>query len=237
MKTNINFKYLTIFTIVLLSSCNKEESTKVPPLINFYENKILNSTISKVPKIKSMKSIDQQNDIVKSLMLNYPKIINFNSSENNNYTKIEFENKPNLLGLHISIQKKNNQSSDLFYVIDTSKNITFGVIRNILNIEDDDSITNQISFLDFDGNKITNNYIKNGSFTKMSSNLDYNLNKNLTKSNGSFKWNCTNAQFNAIYQEAKNRCESNWICDLGCSFSICSISYVAYAIDQCTTYL
>jgi hypothetical protein len=237
MKTNKNFNYLTLFIIVLLSSCNKGESTKVQPSINLYQYKILNSTLSKVPKIKSMKSINQQNDIVKSLMLNYPKIINFNSSEIANYTKIEFENKPNLLGLQISIKINNNQSSDLFYVIDTSKNVNFGVIRNILNIEDNDSITNQITFLDFDGNKITNNYIQNASFANMSPNLDYNLNKNSTKVNGSFKWNCTNAQFNAIYQEAKNRCESNWICDLGCSFSICSISYVAYAIDQCTTYL
>jgi hypothetical protein len=45
--------------------------------------------------------------------------------------------------------------------------------------------------------------------------------------------NCTRAQFNAAYQQAKFNCESDFVCDLACSFNPCAISYIASAMIHC----
>jgi len=44
---------------------------------------------------------------------------------------------------------------------------------------------------------------------------------------------CTYGQFNAIYQKAKADCESDFMCDLACSFNPCRIVYIASAMHSC----
>ena len=36
------------------------------------------------------------------------------------------------------------------------------------------------------------------------------------------------------YQEAKNKCSDDWLCDFACTFNPCAISYVAYAVGRCS---
>lgn len=55
----------------------------------------------------------------------------------------------------------------------------------------------------------------------------------LKNENAKLTWTCTEEQFNYLYQSAKNECESDWQCDLACSFNPCAVAYVAYAVSKC----
>jgi len=46
--------------------------------------------------------------------------------------------------------------------------------------------------------------------------------------------NCTKAQFDNFYKEAKKACEEDTFCDFACSFNPCAISYLAFAVGKCT---
>ncbi|NBB31959.1 hypothetical protein [Cellulophaga sp. BC115SP] len=47
-------------------------------------------------------------------------------------------------------------------------------------------------------------------------------------------WQCTSEDFNCEYQNAKNTCESDALCDFACSFNPCAVTYVAAAVIACT---
>lgn len=226
---NVNIlKRIFIYSCIFFQfSCKKEN---IKPIDTAMNNSILNSKLENVPKIKSIQEIDFNNSLVKQFLQKNKDLINAEEIQNAYFSKILFLDKDELSGLQIHYLTNKNYEKDIFFVINNKSKFSAEIIREKF-IENDNLNNFIIKFKEINGNVIINDIIENGKAKQDISlkNKDY-----LIKSNMTPIWHCSLSMFNMIYQEAKKRCEENVICDFGCSFSNCSLAYLAYAIDKCT---
>lgn len=225
---SINFKRIFICACFFIQlSCNKKdiEYTNQSKNIN-----ITNSIMDKIPKIKSIMEIEINDPLVGKFLQKNNTLINHKEIQSANFYKILFLDKKELSGLQIHYINNKNYEKDIFFVINNKSNMSEELIREKY-IENENVKNFIIKFKEINGNVIINDIIENG---KVRQNISKENNDYLIKSNMIPIWHCSFTMFNMIYQEAKKRCEENVICDFGCSFSNCSIAYLAYAIDKCT---
>lgn len=224
---------LFLFFLFVLNACKKEH--EVP---NFPDaNLSIKSLDKKIPIVESTKMVTAEDAQVQDLLHSSIMPETGLSHENAIFYKIKFKGLTALLGIHIVLQHTDSLSKDLFYVVDLNTKTDLAVVREKIGFNK----TNygQIIFKEPNGREYANNYFYNQKIiTDSVSNLENSQNsigltsqKNI-KSN--LAWSCTSAQFNSYYQEAKNTCENDLLCDFACNFNPCAISYVAYAVGRCS---
>jgi hypothetical protein len=227
MKSNISFLFTFYLFVLFQISCKKDqlEIIDLNPKTNFINSKLLN-----VPQIKSIEDITYKDSIVELFLTRNREKINIETLKKAHFSKVLFLNKREITGLVIHYFKDTHYEKEILFVINYKSNISFEIIREIYTDKLNPNISS-IQFKEINGNLITNDQLEFGRVIK---NKSISNNDFLIKSSMVPIWHCTAAMFNMIYQEAKKKCEENAICDFACSFSNCSISYLAYAIDKCT---
>lgn len=225
MNLNI-FRSIFICSCIFIQfSCKKENIKSIDTATNTI---ILSSKMENVPKIKSIQEIDFNNSLVKHFLQKNKDLINTEEIQNAYFSKILFIGKEELVGLQIHYLNIKYYEKDIFFVINIKTNNSVELLREKFPYKGNEN-NSILQFKEINGNIIINDKIENGKAISELKNKDY-----LIKSNMVPIWHCTATMFNMIYQEAKKKCEENAICDFACSFSNCSISYLAYAIDKCT---
>lgn len=218
---------LCVFTFI---SC--EKTTPI--------NRISNTTIEKskyeyLPEIersivisKNDKLLTEFVSIVKNsnLTIDYSSVI---------FHKITFKGFPSLIGVYVKGLEYGLISKDIFYVSDTLSKI------NLLIEREKSGFTNNnngyISLRNLNKDLLFNDQIVNNKFSNQIGLNTFTLNTSLLKSKNiksNREWICTEERFNAFYQEAKSRCEDDWLCDVACSINPCFIAYLAFAVGKCS---
>ncbi|MCX6211635.1 MAG: hypothetical protein NT104_03620 [Bacteroidetes bacterium] len=224
---------LCLFFLFVLNACKKEH--EVP---NFTDaNLSIKSLDKKIPVVESTKMVTAGDPQVQDL-LNSNNILETGLSlENVIFYKIKFKGLSSLAGIHIVLQHTDSLSKDLFYVVDLNTKTDLAVVREKIGFNK----TNygRIIFKEPNGREYANNYFNNQKIiADPLANIENSLNKfavtNQKNIKSNLAWSCTSAQFNSYYQEAKNTCENDWLCDFACNFNPCAISYVAYAVGRCS---
>ena len=224
---------LFVTCMLLMQACQKDH---LKPF-NSNEDYGVKSINKDVPIVESSELVDSNDNQVKSF-LHSETIINGNFNFHKAaYYKIKFKGLSTYSGIHIKFQDIDSSSKDLFHVVESEKNTQLTVIREKVGFRNQN--IGRIIFKDINGKELSNDYFdhqkiiqsKSSAFENSLSFLDSNHQFRI-KSN--VIWNCTSTQFNAYYQEAKNSCAEDWLCDFACTFNPCAISYVAYAVGRCS---
>ncbi len=233
MKISSMVTPLFVSCMLFVQACQKEPLK--PAISN--EDYGVQSMNKDIPIVESSELVDANDLQVKSL-LHSEAILNGNFDFNNaEYYKIKFKGLTSYSGIHIKFQDIDSSSKDLFYVIESVNNTQLTVVREKIGFRGKN--IGRIIFKDINGREFSNDYFdhqkiiksKSGSLDNTLSFLDSNK---LFRIKSNVIWNCTTAQFNAYYQEAKNSCSEDWLCDFACTFNPCAISYVAYAVGRCS---
>jgi hypothetical protein len=224
---------LFVTCMFLMQACQKDHLKPT----NSNEDYGAKSMNKEIPIVESSELVDTNDNQVKSF-LNSEAILNggFNF-KNALFFKIKFKGLDTYSGIHIKFSDIDSTSIDLFHVEESGKNTQLTVIREKVGFKSQN--IGRIIFKDINGKEYSNDYFdhqkiiqsKSVLFKKqpvyLDSSLQYRLKSNVT-------WSCTSAQFNSYYQEAKNNCAEDWLCDFACTFNPCAISYVAYAVGRCS---
>jgi hypothetical protein len=219
---------LTILSIVSIS-CNKNEFEDIPTS---------DSKIEKV-SVKEIKLVNTQ----------FKNFDNFLKSESYkivkaNITDLKIEsvqavsfNEKSIFGFIIKIDDSNGYSRDLMAIYNEDEPEEFTTMLRESSIKNiDEKINGDVIWRTATYDKLNEITITNN---KVSHFKLYTPDKPFSSKNARFaatqscKWTCTNAQFNAAYQKAKDDCEKDWYCDAMCTFNPCVIAYLAVATDQC----
>ena len=229
MKKTLKILSLTLFVFTFIS-CEKDTQ------INSAENiTIEKSKFEYLPEIEGSKIVAKNDKQIAELIL---LIKNSNINIDNSsaiFYKITFKGFPTLIGVYVKGLEYSLITKDIFYVIDT-------VSKNNLLIEREksdftDNNNGYISIRNLNKDLLFNDQIVNNKF---SNKINLNtltqgtlaLNSKNIKSNR--EWICSEENFNAFYQEAKARCEDDWLCDVACSINPCFIAYLAFAVGKCS---
>ncbi len=143
----------------------------------------------------------------------------------------------NLKGLVVSLRDINGLHRDLMIAYkadDYTKLMAFVRENNVeTSIVKGKQIYNGIvNWYSADYSPLNQMTIERGKITKFKLNTVSNFNNG--KVSGC-QWNCTAKEFNDNYQESKNECESDALCDFACSFNPCAVAYAAAAVEACVT--
>lgn len=229
MKKILKILSLTLFVFTFIS-CEKDTQ------INSAENiTIEKSKFEYLPEIEGSKIVTKNDKQIAELIL---LIKNSNINIDNSsaiFYKITFKGFPTLIGVYVKGLEYSLITKDIFYVIDT-------VSKNNLLIEREksgftDNNNGYISIRNLNKDLLFNDQIVNNKF---SNKINLNtltqgtlaLNSKNIKSNR--EWICSEENFNAFYQEAKAKCEDDWLCDVACSINPCFIAYLAFAVGKCS---
>ena len=224
---------LCLSFLFILNACKKEHE-----VLNFPDANLgIRSLDKKIPVVESSKMVTAGDPQVQELLHSNNIPETGLSLENAIFYKIKFKGQSSLTGIHIVLEHTDSLSKDLFYVVDLNTKTDLAVVREKIGFNK----TNygRIIFKEPNGREYANNYFYNqkiiadpvANLENSQSSIGLTSQKNI-KTNVS--WKCSNAQFNAYYEEIKNACSNDWLCDLACSFEPCSIGYVAYAVGKCS---
>ena len=236
MKTmRICRKTLLLFatSMLLMQACQKDHLNPVKSNED-YGAKSINREI---PIVESSELVDA-NDYQVKFFLNSEVILNGGFDfKNAVYYKIRFKGLNTYSGIHIKFRDIDSTSKDLFHVEESGKNTQLTVIREKVGFRSQN--IGRIIFKDINGKEYANDYFDHQKVIQSKSILVKSAQKYLDSNNqfrlkSNVTWSCTSAQFNTYYQEAKNNCAEDWLCDFACTFNPCAISYVAYAVGRCS---
>lgn len=229
MKKNVKILCLTLCMFTFIS-CEKD--TQIDSTENTTIEKSKFEYLPEVERSIIVTKTDKQIAELILLIKNSNLTIDYKSVI---FTKISFKGFPTLVGVYVKGLEYGLISKDIFYVIDT-------VSKNNLLIEREksgftDNNNGYISLRNLNKDLLFNDQIINNKF---SNKINLNtltqgtlaLNSKNIKSNR--EWICSEENFNAFYQEAKARCEDDWLCDVACSINPCFIAYLAFAVGKCS---
>lgn len=234
-KNQINRVFIpTVLAFVfLLEACQKEPTIPITSEANL-EVKSLNKLL---PEVETTTIVSIQDNQVKELLASSELIESKINFKNAIFYKIKFKGFSSLSGLHIVFDVTDSTSKDLFYVVDLVTKTDLSVIREKIGFKGNNK--GRVIFKEPNGREFANDYFDNQKVIsdpmasiENSRNSFVLVNKKNIKSNAI--WKCTKAQFNAYYQEAKNTCSNDWLCDFACTFNPCAISYAAFAVGKCS---
>jgi len=234
-KNQINRVFIpTVLAFVfLLEACQKEPTIPITSEANL-EVKSLNKLL---PEVETTTIVSIQDNQVKELLASSELIESKINFKNAIFYKIKFKGFSSLSGLHIVFDVTDSTSKDLFYVVDLVTKTDLSVIREKIGFKGNNK--GRVIFKEPNGREFANDYFDNQKVIsdpmasiENSRNSFVLVNKKNIKSNA--LWKCTKAQFNAYYQEAKNTCSNDWLCDFACTFNPCAISYAAFAVGKCS---
>jgi len=224
---------LCLFFLFVLNACKKEHEVLHHPDANLS----IRSLDKKIPVVESTLMVTAEDAQVQDLLHSSNISETGLSLENAIFYKIKFKGLTALAGIHIVLQHTDSLNKDLFYVVDLNTKTDLAVVREKIGFNKTNN--GRIIFKEPNGREYANDYFNNQKIINDPMiNIENSLNNfNLTnqkniKSN--LAWRCTSTQFNSYYQEAKNTCENDWLCDFACNFNPCAISYVAYAVGRCS---
>jgi len=219
--------------LFLLEACQKEPTIPITSEANL-EVKSLNKLF---PEVETTTIVSIQDNQVKELLASSELIESKINFKNAIFYKIKFKGFSSLSGLHIVFDVTDSTSKDLFYVVDLVTKTDLSVIREKIGFKGNNK--GRVIFKEPNGREFANDYFDNQKVIsdpmasiENSRNSFVLVNKKNIKSNAI--WKCTKAQFNAYYQEAKNTCSNDWLCDFACTFNPCAISYAAFAVGKCS---
>lgn len=219
--------------LFLLEACQKEPTIPITSEANL-EVKSLNKLL---PEVETTTIVSIQDNQVKELLASSELIESKINFKNAIFYKIKFKGFSSLSGLHIVFDVTDSTSKDLFYVVDLVTKTDLSVIREKIGFKGNNK--GRVIFKEPNGREFANDYFDNQKVIsdpmasiENSRNSFVLVNKKNIKSNA--LWKCTKAQFNAYYQEAKNTCSNDWLCDFACTFNPCAISYAAFAVGKCS---
>ncbi|MFA9206475.1 MAG: hypothetical protein ACEQR6_07345 [Burkholderiaceae bacterium] len=234
-KNQINRVFIPIVLafLFLLQACQKEPTIPKTPEAKL-EVKSLNQLL---PEVETTTIVNIQDNQVKELLESSDLVESNINFKNAVFYKIKFKGFTTLSGIHIVLDGTDSATKDLFYVVDLATKIDLSVVREKIGFKENKK--GRVIFKEPNGNEFANDYFDNQKIISdpmvsidNSRNSFVFANKKNLKSNAS--WKCSNAQFNAYYQEAKNTCSNDWLCDFACTFNPCAISYVAFAVGKCS---
>ena len=230
MKQLFNISLFLLLTFAFIScekSVTRNEITQ--------NNKIEKSSLHFLPEIENSIVINKEDKHVSefkhfiqnsNIFIDYGKVIIY---------KINFKNLPTLNGIYVKDLAYGRITKDVFFVTDTRSKINLLIEREINGFSDQKN--GYISIRDEKRNLLFNDEIINNRFSNQhdlsffSQNMSASSIKNIKSSKA---WNCSEEAFNALYQEAKVRCEDDWLCDIACSINPCFIAYLAFAVGKCS---
>jgi hypothetical protein len=230
MKQLFNTSLLFLFTVVFIYFENnfiKKEDKII--------NKIEKSSLSFLPEIETsiiLKKEDIQLSDFKNNIQNSNITIDYETAI---IYKINFKKLPTLTGIFVKGLAYGRINKDVFFVHDTKSKINLLIEREMNGFVDQKN--GYISIRDEKRNLLFNNEIVNNRFSNQNDLSFFRQNtsaftiKNIKSSKA---WNCSEEEFNALYQEAKLRCEDDWLCDIACSINPCFIAYLAFAVGKCS---
>lgn len=219
--------------LFLLQACQRDIVIPKIPDNNFNIKSINNH----LPEVENYKLVTMEDAQVKNLLYS-PEIIqsgiNFTHAV---FYKVKFKGFSSLNGIHIVLESRDSTSRDLFYVEDSETKTDLSVIREKIGFQQ--KRVGRVIFKEPNGREFANDYFENDKIIANSiMSLENSRGSFILQNNKNIKsnavWKCSSAQFNTYYQEAKNACESDWLCDFACTFNPCAISYVAYAVGKCS---
>ncbi len=216
-----------LFTFFLASvSCSNEKKEIAGPAVN---EKVT------VQEIKAAKKDD-------AFLANFLKSESFQILESN-VTDLNIEDvqtvsfsKSSLKGLIIRIKDENGFKREIMSVYNT-ENERFATLLRESNVKSKNGVYNgEINWYSADKSKLNEMTITNNKISKyqLYTSGRFDIRNARFASVNSCTWQCTNADFNCEYDQAKSTCESDWQCDFACSFNPCAIAYLASAIIACT---
>ncbi len=219
--------------LFLLEACQKEPTIPITSEANL-EVKSLNKLL---PEVETTTIVSIQDNQVNELLASRELLESKINFKNAIFYKIKFKGFSSLSGLHIVFDVTDSTSKDLFYVVDLVTKTDLSVIREKIGFKGNNK--GRVIFKEPNGREFANDYFDNQKVIsdpmasiENSRNSFVLVNKKNIKSNA--LWKCTKAQFNAYYQEAKNTCSNDWLCDFACTFNPCAISYAAFAVGKCS---
>ncbi|MSQ38484.1 MAG: hypothetical protein EXR19_02825 [Chitinophagaceae bacterium] len=219
--------------LIFIRSLSKEPTIPITPEANL-QVKSLNKLL---PEVETTTIVSIQDNQVKELLASSELIESKINFKNAIFYKIKFKGFSSLSGLHIVFDGTDSTSKDLFYVVDLVTKTDLSVIREKIGFKGNNK--GRVIFKEPNGREFANDYFDNQKIIsdpmasiENSRNSFVLVNKKNIKSNA--VWKCTKAQFNAYYQEAKNTCSNDWLCDFACTFNPCAISYAAFAVGKCS---
>ncbi len=225
------FKILSL-TLCVLSFISCEKSTPI--------NSISNTTVEKskyeyLPEIERSVVVSKNDELISefiSIVKNSNLTIDYSSAI---FHKITFKGFPSLIGVYVKGLEYGLISKDIFYVSDTLSKI------NLLIEREKSGFTNNnngyISLRNLNQDLLFNDQIVNNKFSNQNSLNTFTQNTSVLKLKNiksNREWICSEEKFNAFYQEAKARCEDDWLCDVACSINPCFIAYLAFAVGKCS---
>ena len=217
----------------LLEACQKEPTLSISSEANL-EVKSVNKLL---PVVETTTIVGIQDNQVQELLASSEILeskINFKDAV---FYKMKFKGYSSLSGIHIVLNATDSTATDLFYVVDLVSKIDLSVIREKIGFKENKK--GRIIFKEPNGREFANDYFDNQRIIidpmvpleNIRSSIALKTSKNIK----SFvEWKCSKAQFNAYYQEAKNTCSDDWLCDFACTFNPCAISYAAFAVGKCS---
>lgn len=218
---------LCVFTFI---SCEKHVS----------DNSISNTTIEKskinyLPEIEGSIIINKDDKQIAefvSLMKNSNLKIDYSTAV---IHKITFKEFPSLTGIYVKGLEYGLICKDLFYVSDTQSKINLLIEREKSGFSNNNN--GYISIRNYNNELLFNDQIVNNKFSYQTTINTFTqgplvFNSKNIKTNR--EWICSEEKFNAFYQEAKARCEDDWLCDVACSINPCFIAYLAFAVGKCS---
>ena len=224
------FVNVSILMLFFLSSCKKSEllllNTKVESEVSIFKSL---PTIEKSVFINENDSLYLVFQKVESAFL---KDIDFS---NVTIKKVIFKGLPDLLGLQVNFLNDTSEIKDLFFVYESKSKTHLSLFRFLSKMNQSSFGTGNIIFKDLSGNELFNDqYVNNKIVFKQQIRSFEFPPINLENNRSTALWNCTKAQFDNFYREAKKTCEEDTFCDFACSFNPCAISYLAFAVLKCT---
>jgi hypothetical protein len=233
-KNQINRLFIPIvFAFLFLEACQKDPTIPVTPEA-YLQVKSLNKLL---PEVETTSIVSIQDNQVKELLASSELVESKINFKNAVFYKIKFKGFSSLSGLHIVLAGNDSSTKDLFYVVDLVTKTDLSVIREKIGFKGNNK--GRVIFKEPNGSEFANDYFDNQKIIsdpmasiENSRNSFVLINKKNIISNA--VWKCSKAQFNAYYQEAKNSCSNDWLCDFGCTFNPCAISYAAFAVGKCS---
>lgn len=236
MKKNpINRVFIPIVLafLFLLEACQKEPTIPITPEANL-EVKSLNKLL---PEVETTTMVSIQDNQVKELLASSELVESKINFKNAVFYKIKFKGFSSLSGIHVALDGADSTTTDLFYVVDLVTKIDLSVIREKIGFKGNKK--GRIIFKEPNGREFANDYFDNQKIiTDPMASIENNRSSSVLTNNKNIKsfaaWKCSKAQFNSYYQEAKNTCSNDWLCDFACTFNPCAISYAAFAVGKCS---
>ena len=228
LKENRLFLCCSMLVILITTGCTKGESDSIIPILETKK-----SIYTFLPVVEKSIEIDTSNDVfIKFKSIEIP--LNKNLI-NTKLLKVTFKNYPDLVGMQIKFPNQSGLEKDLFFVYEKKTLSHLTLIREMSSESNVLLGSGSIVYRDITGVELYNDEYKNNKIINKQNIVNkISTNNSVENIRTTAIWNCTRAQFDEFYREAKNTCENDSFCDFACSFNPCAISYVAFAVGKCT---